>query len=57
MVKSLARELSKAVSVLVLVNPVSGLEFAAFAEIHDRILAARNAGAAVLLVREDLTNC
>ena len=31
-----------------------GLDFAAVAEIHDRILAARNAGAAVLLVSEDL---
>ncbi len=50
----LARELSEAVSVLVAANPVFGLDFAAVAEIHDRILNARNAGAAVLLVSEDL---
>jgi len=50
----LARELSEKVSVLVVANPVFGLDFAAVAEIHDRILAARNAGAAVLLVSEDL---
>jgi ABC-type uncharacterized transport system ATPase subunit len=50
----LARELSESVSVLIVANPVFGLDFAAVAEIHDRILAARNAGAAVLLVSEDL---
>jgi general nucleoside transport system ATP-binding protein len=50
----LARELSSPVSVLVVANPVFGLDFAAVAEIHDRILTARNAGAAVLLVSEDL---
>ncbi len=50
----LARELSEAVSVLIAANPVFGLDFAAVAEIHERILAARNDGAAVLLVSEDL---
>ena len=50
----LASELSETVSVLIVANPVFGLDFAAVAEIHDRILAARNAGAAVLLVSEDL---
>src|SRR5260370_38061908 len=50
----LARELSESVSVLIVANPVFGLDFAAVAEIHDRILAERNAGAAVLLVSEDL---
>jgi simple sugar transport system ATP-binding protein len=50
----LARELSGEVSVLIVANPVFGLDFAAVAEIHDRILAARDAGAAVLLVSEDL---
>jgi general nucleoside transport system ATP-binding protein len=50
----LARELSEEVSVLVAANPVFGLDFAAVAEIHDRIVAARDAGAAVLLVSEDL---
>jgi len=50
----LARELSGTVSVLIAANPVFGLDVAAVAEIHDRIVAARNAGAAVLLVSEDL---
>ena len=50
----LARELSGRVAVLIAANPVFGLDFAAVAEIHDRLLAARNAGAAVLLVSEDL---
>jgi simple sugar transport system ATP-binding protein len=50
----LARELSAPVSLLIAANPVFGLDFAAVAEIHDRILAARSAGAAVLLVSEDL---
>ncbi len=50
----LARELSGDVSVLIVANPVFGLDFAAVAEIHGRIIAARDAGAAVLLVSEDL---
>jgi len=50
----LARELSEQVSVLIAADPVFGLDFAAVAEIHDRILAARNSGAAVLLVSGDL---
>lgn len=50
----LARELSGEVSVLIVANPVFGLDLAAVAEIHARIVAARNAGAAVLLVSEDL---
>ena len=50
----LARELSADVSVLIAANPVFGLDFAAVAEIHSRILAAREAGAAVLLVSGDL---
>jgi len=50
----LARELSGDVAVLIVANPVFGLDFAAVAEIHARILAARDGGAAVLLVSEDL---
>ncbi len=50
----LARELSGDVSVLIVANPVFGLDFAAVAEIQGRIVAARDAGAAVLLVSEDL---
>jgi simple sugar transport system ATP-binding protein len=50
----LARELNESVSVLIVANPCFGLDFAAVAEIRERIVAARNRGAAVLLVSEDL---
>jgi simple sugar transport system ATP-binding protein len=50
----LARELSGDVRVLVVANPVFGLDFKAVADIHAQILAVRDAGAAVLLVSEDL---
>jgi simple sugar transport system ATP-binding protein len=50
----LARELSAPVSLLIVMNPVFGLDFAAVRDIHERIIAARNGGAAVLLVSEDL---
>ena len=51
----LARELSGEVDVLIAANPVFGLDFAAVADIHAQIMAARNRGAAVLLVSEDLS--
>jgi general nucleoside transport system ATP-binding protein len=50
----LARELTGDVSLLVISNPCFGLDFSAVAEIRARIVAARNAGAAVLLMSEDL---
>lgn len=50
----LARELSGDVDVLVVANPVFGLDFAAIADIHAQIMEARNRGVAVLLVSEDL---
>ena len=50
----LARELSEEADLLLVSNPVFGLDFAAVAEIHGRLVAARNRGAAVLLVSEDL---
>ncbi len=50
----LARELAASVTVLIAANPVFGLDFAAVADIHARILATRAAGAAVLLISEDL---
>jgi len=50
----LARELSAPVALLIVANPVFGLDFAAVSEIHERIIDARNRGAAVLLVSEDL---
>ena len=50
----LARELGGEVHILIAANPVFGLDFAAVADIHGQIVAARNRGAAVLLVSEDL---
>ena len=50
----LARELAGEAELLLVSNPVFGLDFAAVAEIHGRLLAARDRGAAVLLVSEDL---
>src|SRR5207244_13499205 len=50
----LARELSESPKVLVAQTPCAGLDVAATAEIRGRIMAARNAGAAVLLLSEDL---
>ena len=50
----LARELAGDAGLLLVSNPVFGLDFAAVAEIHERLMAARNRGAAVLLVSEDL---
>jgi simple sugar transport system ATP-binding protein len=50
----LAREFTGEVDLLVIANPCFGLDFSAVAEIRARIMAARNAGAAVLLISEDL---
>ncbi|WP_349368745.1 ABC transporter ATP-binding protein [Salinarimonas sp.] len=50
----LARELSGDVDVLIVANPCFGLDFASVSEIRSQILEARNRGAAVLLVSEDL---
>ena len=50
----LARELEDEVQVLVAANPCFGLDFRAVAEIRSQIMQARNRGAAVLLVSEDL---
>ncbi len=50
----LARELSDDARLLLVSNPVFGLDFSAVAEVHTRLVAARNAGAAVLMVSEDL---
>ncbi len=50
----LARELSDEPQILIVANPCFGLDFSAVAEIHHRIMAARNDGTAVLLVSEDL---
>ena len=50
----LARELSGDVDLLIISNPCFGLDFSAVAEIRARIMKARNQGAAVLLLSEDL---
>jgi len=50
----LARELTGEVDLLIVSNPCFGLDFAAVAEIRARIMKARNSGAAVLLLSEDL---
>ncbi|WP_421725024.1 ABC transporter ATP-binding protein [Bauldia sp.] len=50
----LARELSGEVDLLIVSNPCFGLDFSAVAEIRARIVRARNEGAAVLLLSEDL---
>ena len=50
----LARELSGEVDLLIVSNPCFGLDFSAVAEIRARIMKARNGGAAVLLLSEDL---
>jgi general nucleoside transport system ATP-binding protein len=50
----LARELSGDVELLIVANPCFGLDFFAVAEIRSQIVEARNRGAAVLLLSEDL---
>jgi ABC-type uncharacterized transport system ATPase subunit len=50
----LARELAGDINVLIAANPVFGLDFAAVAEIHQRIRGVRERGGAVLLISEDL---
>ncbi|MCW5695687.1 MAG: ABC transporter ATP-binding protein [Bauldia sp.] len=50
----LARELTGEVELLIVTNPCFGLDFTAVAEIRSQIIDARNRGAAVLLISEDL---
>jgi ABC-type uncharacterized transport system ATPase subunit len=50
----LARELDGDVRLLIVANPCFGLDVKAVAETRARIMAARNAGTAVLLIWEDL---
>jgi simple sugar transport system ATP-binding protein len=50
----LARELEGTPRLLIVANPCFGLDVKAVAETRARIVAARNAGTAVLLVSEDL---
>ncbi|MCW5715165.1 MAG: ABC transporter ATP-binding protein [Bauldia sp.] len=50
----LARELTGDVELLIVTNPCFGLDFSAVADIRSQIVAARNRGAAVLLISEDL---
>ncbi|MGD9832623.1 MAG: ABC transporter ATP-binding protein, partial [Piscinibacter sp.] len=48
------RELSESPRLLIVANPCFGLDFRATAEIHARLRAARDGGAGVLLISEDL---
>jgi ABC-type uncharacterized transport system ATPase subunit len=50
----LARELDGEVALLIVANPCFGLDVKAVAEVRARIMAARNAGTAILLISEDL---
>ena len=50
----LARELDGDPRLLIVANPCFGLDVKAVAEVRARLMAARNAGAGVLLVSEDL---
>jgi simple sugar transport system ATP-binding protein len=50
----LARELSAEAKILFIANPCFGLDFQAVNEIRTRIMEARNRGAAVILISEDL---
>ena len=51
----LARELSRAPSVLVAAHPTRGVDVGAVEAIHARLLAERDRGAAILLLSSDLT--
>jgi simple sugar transport system ATP-binding protein len=50
----LARELDDAPALLVVENPTRGLDLRASAAIHDRLRAARDAGAAIVVYSSDL---
>ena len=50
----LARELSDDLKILIVANPCFGLDFSVTAEIRAVLMAARNRGAAILLISEDL---
>jgi ABC-type uncharacterized transport system ATPase subunit len=50
----LSRELHGDVRLLMVMNPVFGLDFAAVREIHQRLQQVRQQGGAVLLISEDL---
>jgi general nucleoside transport system ATP-binding protein len=50
----LARELSRTPSIIVAHSPTRGLDVRACAAVHCRLVAARDAGAAVVLISEDL---
>lgn len=53
----LARELERQPRFILADQPTRGLDVGAVTEIHGRLLAARDEGAAILLVTDDLTSC
>jgi len=50
----LARELEPKPPVVIVENPTRGLDIAATAAVHDRLLGARDSGAAVVIYSSDL---
>lgn len=50
----LARNLASTPTLLIAAQPTRGLDEGAIAAVHERLLSARDAGAAVLLISEDL---
>ena len=50
----LARELADDLKILIVANPCFGLDFSVTAEMRAALIAARNRGAAILLISEDL---
>ncbi len=50
----LARELSSEPAVLVVAQPTRGVDIGAAEYIHERLVAARSTGAAILVISEDL---
>jgi simple sugar transport system ATP-binding protein len=50
-----ARELSRGAAVVLAAHPTRGVDLGAVAAIHERLLAERDAGRAVLLVSSELT--
>ncbi len=50
----IAREFSRSPSVIIAHSPSRGLDVRATAAVHARLLAARTAGAAVVLISDDL---
>jgi general nucleoside transport system ATP-binding protein len=51
----IAREISRGAAVMLVAHPTRGVDLGATAFIHERLIAARNSGRAILLVSSELT--